>query len=45
MSKRAAVEYMYHEGYSAEDAYDKLWPKYEEITLEWIQEVYEELSN
>lgn len=45
MNKRAAVEYCYHEGYSAEDTFDKLWPKYNDITLDWVKEIFEELDS
>lgn len=45
MNKRQAVEYCYHEGYSAEEAFDKMWPKFNDLTLEWVKEVYEELDS
>lgn len=44
MNKRNAVEYFYHQGMEASYAYDKLWEKYPDLTLEWVTEVYEELD-
>lgn len=44
MTKRQAVEWCYLEGFSAEFALDKLYEKHPGITLEWIQEVYDEME-
>lgn len=44
MNRRQAVEFFYHQGFDAQYAYDKLWQKYDDITPEWVLEVYEELD-
>lgn len=45
MNKRQAVEFFYQQGMEASYAYDKLWERYPDLTLEWVQEVYEELDD
>lgn len=45
MTKRQVVEWCYHEGLSADFAYEHMLDRYPEVTLDWIEEVYKEMDN
>lgn len=44
MNKRSAVEFFFHQGFTPDYAYGKLYSKYPDLTYEWVEEVYDELA-